>query len=213
MKNKITINEHSSIRIGEDYVIYFDPFNIKGEPKDADLIFITHSHYDHMSEEDMKKVLNDFTFIAVPESCLQDAKKLGKKLGFGEDRIAWFKPGDKAEIDEAIVEAIPAYNVGKQFHPKENNWLGYVVEIDGERIYVAGDTDVTPEAEAVKCDVALLPCGGTYTMTASEAAKLANTIKPAVAIPTHYGSIVGEKSDGETFISLVDSDIKVKILI
>ena len=106
------------------------------------------------------------------------------------------------------IEAVHAYNIGKEFHPKENNWLGYVITIEGTRIYVCGDMDATPEAKAVKCDIVLVPIGGKYTMDPKEAAAFVNGLKPQIAIPTHYGSIVGDKADGEAFAKLVDPSIK-----
>ena len=110
-------------------------------------------------------------------------------------------------------ETVAAYNIGKKFHPQANQWVGYVVTVAGRRVYVAGDTDDTPEARAVRCDAAFLPAGGTYTMTASEAAALANAIHPQVAVPTHYGSIVGEMADGDTFAAALAGGIRcVKLL-
>ncbi|MBQ9179441.1 MAG: MBL fold metallo-hydrolase [Firmicutes bacterium] len=120
-------------------------------------------------------------------------------------------PGHNLELEGALIEVVPAYNIGKQFHPKDNSWVGYIVTIDDERIYVAGDTDNNEDIRKVVCDVAMVPIGGTYTMTADEAAGLVNAIKPKVAIPTHYNAIVGSKEDEETFIKAVDEDIEVII--
>ena len=108
-----------------------------------------------------------------------------------------------------MIETVPAYNPAKQFHPKINEWLGYIVEINGTRIYHAGDTDLIPEMNNIKADMAFLPVGGTYTMGAEEAAKAANTIKPKIAVPMHYGSIVGSKSDAERFKGLCECDVRI----
>ena len=123
------------------------------------------------------------------------------------------KPGISAEIDGLKLETVPSYNLLKPFHPKSAEWVGYIVIADGERIYIAGDTDETKEAKAVKCDVALVPIGGTYTMDAKKAADLVNTISPKVAIPVHYGGIVGTADDGKVFAGLVKEPVKVEFKI
>ena len=119
-------------------------------------------------------------------------------------------PNSSLEIEGLRIHAIPSYNPAKQFHPRERNYVGYVVEMNGTTYFVAGDTDRTTENEQVVCDVALLPCGGKYTMDAEEAAGLANRIKPKLAIPTHYGTVVGQASDAERFEKLVDASIAVR---
>lgn len=185
----ITINEHSSIKICADITLYADPFKIKDDAHDADVVLFTHEHYDHFSPDDIEKVSHAGTIFVMPRSMENHTFGLTKFLSAGES----------CDVLGVGVLAVPAYNVGKKFHPKERGWLGYVLTVDGKRIYVAGDTDKTPDAEKAVCDIALLPAGGTYTMTAKEAASLANIIKPAVAIPTHYGSIVGKATDFEEF--------------
>ena len=184
------------------------PFEIDKNYNDADIIMITHSHYDHYSEEDIEKVRKDSTKIVVPNELLADV--LG--IGFSQDNVITVEPNNKYEVEGMRIETIPAYNTNKQFHPKENKWVGYIIEIDGARYYIAGDTDITEENQKVNCDVALVPVGGTYTMTAQEAAELINTIKPKIAVPTHYGSIVGTKQDGEIFVKLLNPEIKGIIL-
>ena len=179
MLNEITINAHSSIRIGCSKVVWFDPYLLKEEYHDADAVFITHDHFDHYSEEDLKKVLKEGTVVVTPENA------------------------DTVKIPGLAFETVPAYNIGKKFHPKENGWLGYVVTVDRVRYYVAGDTDVTPELLEVHSDVAMLPVGGKYTMTAKEAAEAAEKMDVPVFIPTHYGSVVGDGSEGEAFRSLL----------
>lgn len=200
----IEINCHSSIKISKSKTIYIDPFKIEKEIHDADIIFITHDHYDHYSPEDVEKVVKEDTIIVAPKT----VKALSKMKN-----VVLVEPNKKYEIEEIKVETIPAYNVNKQFHPKGNEWVGYIIEIDEERYYIAGDTDITPENKQVKCDVAFIPVGGRYTMNYEEAAELTNIIKPKIAIPTHYGSIVGEKEDGLKFKALLNSEIECKILI
>ena len=196
----ITINTQSSIRIVGSKILYFDPFQITAETHDADIIFITHSHYDHLVE----KVARETTVFVSPSSMGQEMRKV-----VGDAELLLMMPGDAQYPLEISVEAVPAYNRLKPFHPKRNGWNGYIVAMDGIRYYVAGDTDHIKELSAVSCDVAMVPIGGTYTMTAKEAAKLINEISPAVAIPTHYGSIVGKPEDADIFRKHVDPKIQV----
>ena len=197
---------HSSIRFEKHVIMYFDPYKIKDEKNDADIIFCTHTHYDHFSEEDILKVKKDKTIFVGTEDSYVNAMK----LGFPEDRIIIVEPNNKYEILGIKFETVPAYNIEKPYHPKENGWVGYIVEIDDISYYIAGDTDLTPETKAVSCDVALVPIGGRFTMNAKEAASLINTIEPQIAIPTHYGEIIGTKDDAELFQKLVKEGIKIK---
>lgn len=208
MLNCIKVLCHSSIKITGEKTIYVDPFKIDKDYNDADLIFITHSHYDHYSEEDIERIRKDDTTYIVTKDV---AFKLQDK-GVSEKSIFVVEPNKEYEIDGIKFETIPAYNINKQFHPKNNNWIGYIIEIKGIRYYIAGDTDITPENSKVECDVALVPVGGTYTMTYKEAAELINKIKPKVAIPIHYGSIVGTNQDAKRFVELLDEKIEGKIL-
>ena len=200
---------HSSIRIDKEKVIYIDPFHLKQNYNDADIILITHSHYDHFSEEDIKKVIKSNTKIYVTRDLIEKTKK----LGFKENNIILVNPEEKYYEDSIEIKAIRAYNMDKKFHPKENNWVGYILKIEGITYYIAGDTDITEENQNVKCDVAFVPVGGTYTMTAEEAALLINRIKPKIAIPIHYGEIIGTKQDAKNFINKLDKEIIGKILI
>lgn len=208
MLEDIEVLYHSSIRIDKGKMIYIDPYHIEKNFNDADMIFITHDHYDHYSEEDIDKVRKNNTIFIVPENLLN---KLVKK-GINDENIITLDPGDAENIDGIKVEAIHSYNIDKPFHPKENNWLGYIIEIDGIRYYIAGDTDITEENKKIKCDVAFVPVGGTYTMNFSEAAQLVNIIKPKIAVPIHYGSIVGTKQDATDFIKLLYPTTKGIIL-
>lgn len=208
MLEDIEVLYHSCIRMNKEKMIYIDPYHIEKNYNDADMIFITHDHYDHYSEEDIDKVRKNNTIFIVPENLLN---KLIKK-GINDENIITLDPGDAENIDGIKVEAIHSYNMDKPFHPKENNWLGYVIEIDGVRYYIAGDTDITEENKKIKCDVAFVPVGGTYTMNFSEAAQLVNIIKPKIAVPIHYGSIVGTKQDATDFIKLLYPTTKGIIL-
>lgn len=208
MIDKIEVNCHSSIKIKGDKVIYVDPYKIREEVHDADYIFITHDHYDHFDLESIKKVIKDNTVIVFPD------KMAIKLLGnFRKYDLRGVVPQDKYEINGLKFETVSSYNINKNFHLKEYNWVGYVLEIDNERIYVTGDTDITEESKEVKCDILMLPIGGTYTMDAKEAATLTNIIKPREVIPIHYGLIVGDERDLELFKSLVDDKIDVVVKI
>ena len=202
MLENIEVLYHSSIRINKEKVIYIDPFKIDNDYNDADIIFITHSHYDHYSEEDINKVKKEETIIVAPYDV--SAKLL--EIGIKKEKIIFVKPNEKHIVEGIKFETIPAYNIIKQFHPKENGWVGYIIELEGKRYYIAGDTDITDENRKVKCDVAFVPVGGTYTMNYTEAADLINEIKPKVAVPIHYGSIVGTKQEGIKFSKLLNCD-------
>lgn len=210
MTENIEVFNQNSIRIQDkDRKIYIDPFQMKIEPHDADYILITHDHHDHFSPEDIGKVANSGTLLIVPEKMLDKAREVSGLV----KQIETVKPGVCREVEGLEFETVPAYNILKPFHPKSAEWVGYILQIDGKRIYIAGDTDATKEAMAVQCDVALIPVGGTYTMDAKKAAELVDAIQPDVAIPTHYGSIVGKPSDGETFAGYVKAPVRVELKI
>ena len=211
MIENIELIAQSAIRIKnqDNKVIYFDPFKLGvNYNNDADLIYITHSHFDHFSPEDILKIKKEETKIIAPE----DLREQIEKIGFDESNVLLVKPNNDYNIENIEFSTIPAYNINKDFHKKEFNWVGYIVNIDGERIYVAGDTDNTEEARNVKCDIACIPIGGTYTMTYEEAADLINTIRPKVAIPTHYKTIVGTAQDAQEFKERIAENIEVIIL-
>ena len=193
----ITINTQSSIKIGN---IYFDPFKIENEYHDASLIFITHSHYDHFDLDSINKVKNDKTIIIIP-----DDDEIKSKL----DNYNIVLPNNTYNFNNIIINTIPSYNTNKEFHPRENNWLGYIVTINNETYYVMGDSDITDEAKLVHCDYLFIPIGGTYTMDYREASELTNIIKPKIVFPIHFGSIVGDKEDYNKFKDLVNTDIEV----
>ena len=208
MLENIEVLYHSSIRINKEKTIYIDPFKIDRNYNDADIVFITHDHFDHYSEEDIDKVINENTTIIIPEELLT---KLLRK-GINKNAIITVEPNKNYMVQGIKFETISAYNTNKTFHPKENGWVGYIIIINGIRYYIAGDTDITEENKQVKCDVAFVPVGGTYTMDFKEAASLINEIKPKIAIPIHYGSIVGTEQDAIDFIRLLHPEIKGIIL-
>lgn len=208
MLDNIEVLYHSSIKINKEKTIYIDPFKIDKNYNDADIIFVTHDHYDHYSEEDIDKVINENTTIIIPEELLT---KLLRK-GINKNAIITVKPNEKYMVQEIKFGTVPAYNTNKTFHPKENDWIGYIITLDGIRYYIAGDTDITEENRKVKCDVAFVPVGGTYTMDFKEAAQLINEIQPKIAVPIHYGSIVGTEQDATDFIKLLHPSIKGIIL-
>ncbi len=203
MLDFITVNEHSSIRLEGQSVVYVDPFRIPSNRNDADLILITHPHYDHFSPKDIEKVNQESTRYVMPNSMVSEAVSSGISI----DKIHPMSWGDITMLSDIQIEAVASYNVGKPMHPKENGWLGYVIIMEGKRIYVAGDCDAMQEEPHIRCDIAMIPIGGTYTMNPSEGAEFVNRLHPDYVIPTHYGTLVGEPKDFDMFAPLVDPDI------
>ena len=199
---EIKLNAQSSIKITTDRKIYFDPYLIEEETHDADYIFITHDHYDHLDQESINKIIKEDTIIIMPKSVKYDFDNYVLKVIPNNDYI----------IDDLKFRTIPSYNTNKPFHKKEYDWVGYILELDEKDLYVAGDTDITEESKNVSCDIAFVPIGGTYTMDYKEAAELINTIKPRVAIPIHYSTIVGTREDANKFKELLDKDIECQII-
>ena len=191
---------HASFKIRQDKtIIYIDPWKLKDSPKDATLVLVSHSHSDHYSAEDIGKVSGPQTKL------IASADVVAKEKG-GEA----ITPGVTIKANDVRITGVPAYNPSKQFHPKANNWVGFVIEVGGKRIYYAGDTDVTGEMKALKnIDVALLPVGGKYTMNADEAAEATKVMNPKQAIPYHYGDIVGSRSDADRFANLAAPGVKI----
>ncbi len=198
---------HASIRFERDKVIYIDPFKIDGAPKDADIIFCTHDHFDHLSPGDIKKVMKPGAILVVPK---KKAKKF-KKYELSE--VIGVEPFNEYEAQGIKFRTVPSYNLEKKFHKKKKNWVGYIIDVDEASYYFAGDTDYIPEMDEIEADVVFLPVGGTYTMNAEEAAKAANSIKPKVAVPIHFGTVVGTREDAETFAKNLDQNIQSKILL
>ena len=192
----ITWLGHAGFKLKNGKTVYIDPFKVKDKSEKADIIICTHEHYDHCSIEDIKGLAKPDTIIVTV------ADNQSKLSGLTIGGIKLIAPGGKVSIGDVTIEAVPAYNVNKRFHPRENNWVGVLVTIGGKRIYHAGDTDRIPEMKNIKCDVALLPVSGTYVMTPEEAALAAADIKPKLAIPMHIGSIIGGRAEAERFKKL-----------
>ena len=210
MTDNIEVFKQNSIRIKSSFGnIYVDPFEVTREYHDAAFVMITHDHFDHFSPESIKNVACTDTVLVVPDRMKAKAACL---TGFVRE-IETVMPGGAYEIDGFEFDTVPAFNIGKNFHPREACWVGYVLYVEGKSIYIAGDTDATDFARDVYCDIAIVPVGGTYTMNALEAAELVNEMRPRVAIPVHYGSVVGKESDGEEFARYVEPPVKVEIKI
>jgi L-ascorbate metabolism protein UlaG (beta-lactamase superfamily) len=202
---------HDTFRIVDDAKqIYFDPYKLPdGLPK-ADVIFITHSHGDHFSKQDVSRLLTATTRIVAPADVTAEAGPQATTM----------KPGDEIAVGALKVRAVPAYNInkfrspGNPFHPKDKNWVGYIVTLsNGVTVYHAGDTDFIPEMKDIRVDVALLPVSGTYVMTAPEAAEAANVMMPKLAIPMHYGAgVVGTVKDAETFAKAFKGKTRIMTL-
>ena len=190
---------HASFKLVRGGVtLYFDPWQLTSSPHDADLILITHPHFDHLSPADVAKVAKPETIVVTVADCVEDIKQKAQFSG----EIRTVRPGDILNLKGIQIEVVPAYNLNKTFHPKEKEWVGFIVQVDGTRVYHAGDTDRIPEMDKFKVDVALLPVSGTYVMTAEEAAEAAKAMSPKVSIPMHYGTIVGTAVDAKRFQSL-----------
>lgn len=201
LTQKIKWLGHDSFLVEAEKTVYFDPYEIQPGPG-ADIILVTHEHFDHCSPKDVKK-------IQQPDTIIVTEKDSAAKLS-GDVRIV--RPGDALKVEGLNIEALPAYNIDKDFHPKANGWLGFIVEIEGIRVYHAGDTDFIPEMNTIDADIALLPVSGTYVMTAAEAVEAALAIKPKLAIPMHFGAIVGGDRDARHFKTALEGKIEVAVL-
>ena len=201
LSKKIVWLGHDAFRIDGAKTVYFDPYGISPGPE-ADLILISHDHFDHCSPEDVAKIQHERTVIVTEKDA---AEKLS-----GDVRV--LKPGESLLVDDMAIEAVRAYNTDKDFHPKNKGWLGFVLEMEGTRIYHAGDTDFIQEMKELKVDIAFLPVSGTYVMTAEQAVKAARAIKPKLAIPMHYGAIVGDEKDAMAFNKALEGEVEVLVL-
>ncbi|MCX6746990.1 MAG: MBL fold metallo-hydrolase [Candidatus Pacearchaeota archaeon] len=206
---------HSGFLIKNTKIIYIDPYNIKENSEKADAILITHSHYDHCSVADMKKIIKEGTKIFLTADCQSKITRFDVPID-----IQIVEPGQELSFGEIKISVLPAYNIDKSFHPKEDGWVGYILKMKDVLIYHAGDTDLIPEMQKLtghkqpdKKFIALLPVGGRFTMSAEEAAEAAKLIKPSLAIPIHYGSVVGTMGDAEEFVKLCKEEgINAEIL-
>lgn len=201
------VNSNNSIQLIGSKKIYIDPYEIEENSHDADYIFCTHSHYDHFSEDDLRKIIKEDTKIITVKSSQQDAERLVSK-----ENVLIVEPNQNYKIDDIEFSTTYAYNVEKQFHPKQNNWVGFIINLDGVKYFIAGDTDNIDELHGIEADYAFLPVGGTYTMDYKEAAELANNLNVKAVIPTHYGSVAGSKEEGKKFKELVKNKEVIEIL-
>ena len=204
--NNISINCQSSIKISDGLTIYFDPYDIKEKVDNvdkADYIFITHPHWDHFDLDSINSLVNEKTIIIGPSSVIEKLDSNYKTLEV--------KPENIYNLNNISFMTVPAYNIDKEYHPKDAGYVGYIVTLNNVTYYIAGDTDVLDELKVIKADVIFLPVGGTYTMTREEAVDLANTIKPKYAVPIHYGLAVGDELDAKYFVNNIDKEIESKI--
>lgn len=189
---------HATIKFSGDKTIYIDPYKLKnGDP--ADLILITHDHFDHLSLEDIAKIRQEHTVIVVPRSAKTKLPGSVKKV----------KVGETVTVDGITIETVPAYNRDKDFHPKSAENVGYILNLNGVRYYHAGDTDNIPTMADLSVDVAFVPVGGTYTMDAAEAARAIKALQPKIAVPIHWGTIVGSEKDAEKFRQQCDCEVRI----
>ena len=210
MNLDITRIAHDTFRIAGSKLVYIDPFKVT-KNDEADVVLISHEHFDHLSLEDLQKVIFPGTTIVASPLCRDGLKNVKVKA------VHYLDPGGKHLVGKVEIDGLPAYNVnkfrepGKAFHPKGEKRLGFLIKMDGTTIYHAGDADLIPEMKSIRCDIALLPVSGTYVMTAEEAAQAAALINPKLAVPMHYGAIVGTDADAEKFKSLV-KNCRVEVL-
>jgi L-ascorbate metabolism protein UlaG (beta-lactamase superfamily) len=191
---------HDSFRVDGDVTIYIDPWKLAAGSPPADLIFVTHEHSDHFSPDDIN-------LIRTPETEFVTIASVAAKL---PGRVHTVKPGDYLTVRDVAIEVLPAYNLSKKFHPREKGHVGYVLTVGGQRIYHAGDTDAIPEMAGLRPDIAMIPVSGTYVMDANEAVEAIKLLQPGLAIPMHYGAIVGSEADALLFQQL--SPVPVRIM-
>ena len=191
---------HSSFYYQGSKIVYFDPWEVSGQPK-ADVVLVSHDHHDHCSPDDVAK-------ISKPDTVIVTEPKAAGRLS-GDVRV--MAPGQSLEANGIKVTALPSYNQDKQFHPRANAWLGFIAEIDGVKIYHTGDSDLIPEMEGLEVDIALIPVSGTYVMDADQAVEAARAIRPKIAVPMHYGRIVGSEEDAKKFEAALKDEIRVVV--
>ncbi len=202
---KIRWHGHDTFTLEKSTTICIDPYKLS-RTFHPEIILISHNHFDHMSLDDLKKISSNNTTIVAAKECINQLTKITSKEKIG------LSPGQEKILNNIEIKAVPAYNIDKinpdthkPFHPKEDNKIGYVVSIGETSIYHTGDSDLIPEMNDLKPDILLIPVSGTYVMNAKEAAKAVEKIKPKIAIPMHYGTIVGSESDAKEFKELVKS--------
>ncbi|MBM3129151.1 MAG: MBL fold metallo-hydrolase [Chloroflexi bacterium] len=192
---------HDSFRLTGEKIVYIDPWKLTADTPKADIVLVTHEHRDHFSPDDIAKISHAGTVVVAPPSVAAKSNV----------QITLVKPGDKLTVHGVALEIVPAYNPNKKFHPKESGHVGYIITLNGKRIYHTGDTDLIPEMTQIKCDIALLPVSGKYVMTALEAVEAAHTLQPALAIPMHYGDadVAGTRADAEEFKRLAKVPVEI----
>ena len=200
----INVNYHSSIRIEN---VYVDPFNIVEDRGNAKYIFITHSHYDHYSLTDIKKIVNNDTIFVCTKDVGNDIKK------HYSNKVIVVEPNKFYDEESIKFITFPSYNINKKFHPLENKWVGYVIEINDVKYAILGDSDLTDDVKNIKCDILFVPIGGTYTMDAVDASVLTNIVKPKLVVPVHYNGIVGTKNDEKIFLEGINKEIEYKLFV
>jgi L-ascorbate metabolism protein UlaG (beta-lactamase superfamily) len=196
----VELHKQSMVKLTGEQIVYVDPYKVDGEPKDGDIVFITHTHGDHYSLNEIRKVAKEGATIVFP------ALEVDKLQDSGFEVIGAV-PNEEGAVNGISYKAVPAYNTKTANHPKDRQWVGYIIQINGSSYYMAGDTDLIPEMEDIDADVAFLPMGGTFTMAYEEAAKAANLIHPKIVIPYHYADVVGTKDDALKFIDLIEPGI------
>ena len=199
MIDRITWFDHASFMIEGERRVYIDPWEIP-DGATADLILISHDHFDHCSPPDVAKIATKDTVIVTTPDCT---------VRFPDRRVVTVLPDEKRKVQGIEIETVEAYNLNKDFHNRSSRWVGFVFTLDGQRIYYVGDSDATPQMKAVKADIVLVPVGGTYTMDAREAAAAINKMMPAIAIPYHWGKIVGSEEDAELFKELCKTRVEI----
>lgn len=205
----VNVFKHNSIKIVNNNLnIYIDPFRIDVISNDADIIFITHSHYDHFSIDDIMNIKKDTTKIVSTKDTYKEIKNY-----FKDEDIIIVEPNKSYNILGINFSTVRAYNVNKEYHPIGNDWVGYILNIDDKKYYIMGDTDVNEDNSNIECDVLFVPIGGKFTMDYKEAADYTNSINPSVVIPTHYGLIVGDVDLGEKFKELINFNIECELYI
>jgi L-ascorbate metabolism protein UlaG (beta-lactamase superfamily) len=198
--DKIRWLGHSGFRVEAARTIYIDPWQLaESDPRPADLLLLTHDHDDHFSPEDIDRIRHDETVVITTEAVADRLRGPVRRV----------KAGETLSARGVTLETVPAYNLNKTYHPREEGYLGFVIGVDGERLYHAGDSDLIPEMSDIRCDVALLPVSGTYVMTADEAAQAAALIVPQFAVPMHYGSGIGTETDARCFAELCPVQVRI----
>ncbi|TDF89733.1 stalk domain-containing protein [Paenibacillus piri] len=197
----VQLYKQSMVKLTGEKVIYVDPYKVDGEPMDGDIIFITHTHGDHFNLNEIQKVAKKDATIVFP------FKELDKVTEAGFEKVVGAVPNEEGTVNGISYKAVPAYNTKTSNHPKDREWVGYIIKVNETSYYMAGDTDLIPEMKDIDADVAFLPMGGTYTMAYEEAAKAANLIHPRIVIPYHYADVVGTREDAVKFIDLIEPGI------